>query len=327
MSGRSGLSRIEEKLRLNKQEKNFYETHQLYVTLNHRYHARNKHTEARELMVSGAFFLLENHQDESGMHLSLLYVESLEKHVSEIIQKDIDTLGDLHALLPQELGDIENFQNRAIRWSASCADSPKTGNYSLRKKFASNLWKANHFVEARHHFLYSNDGKTFGEMLMDYTSHFGRPEEIDLFLAQAVLQLLCLNCVHAADNVFISYTSLHPNIDTQPPYGYPLLNFLSFLLIAVKDKSKGGIVVFTILCEKYKMSIQRDASYIKYLQKIGEHYFGVKSSKASSSGFLQNFIQSLVGDDSSDDDDIDFDNTPSTSAKSGNVAMTIEDLD
>ena len=41
----------------------------------------------------------------------------------------------------------------------------------------------------------------------------------------------------------------------------------------------------------------------------------------------QNFIQSLVGDDSSDDDDIDFDNTPSTSAKSGNVAMTIEDLD
>lgn len=322
MNGRSGVSRIEEKLRLRKQEKNFYESHQLYVTLNHRYHARNKHEEARHLMVSGALFFLENHQDESGMHLSLLYIESLEKHVNEVSQDDINTLGKLHASLSQDLGDIENFQNRAIRWSASCASSPKTGNYSLRKKFAFNLWKANHYVEARQHFLYSNDGQQFGEMLQEFSLHHGKPEETDLFLAQAVLQLLCIKCVQAADNVFLSYTSLHPKIDSGPPFDYPLINFLSFLLIAVKDSTKGGVAIFTILCEKYKMSIQRDGTYISYLQKIGEHYFGVKTTKISNAGFLENFLQSLMGDDSDDDSEME-----SSSSNVIQNTMTIEDLD
>lgn len=59
--------------------------------------------------------------------------------------------------------------------------------------------------------------------------------ETDLFIAQAVLQYLCLNDKLTASEVFKTYTEGHPNIRTkQIPYALPLLNFLAFLLQAVE---------------------------------------------------------------------------------------------
>lgn len=71
-------------------------------------------------------------------------------------------------------------------------------------------------------------------MLVELHNLKGYPSEIDLFIAQAVLQYLCLQNKKTAAVAFSSYTTQHPNIKTGPPYLLPLLNFIWFLLKAIE---------------------------------------------------------------------------------------------
>ena len=36
-----------------------------------------------------------------------------------------------------------------------------------------------------------------------------------------------------------------------------------------------SLSAYTVLCEKYKQFIDRDPQYLEYLDKIGQHFFGV----------------------------------------------------
>ncbi len=44
------------------------------------------------------------------------------------------------------------------------------------------------YVQARYHFLHSSDGEGCAAMLIEYHVTLGYPSEVDLFIAQAVLQ-------------------------------------------------------------------------------------------------------------------------------------------
>ena len=297
MSSGGALSRIEKKLNLAKENLNFYEAHQLYTTLYYRFNIKQKYSEARKLMLDGANFLFDNDEHGSGADLSLLYVESLEKNVDEISPEIISNLGMLHSFMPANIPEAETFEKRALMWSTKCKNVPKTGDKKLRKLFAISYWKNRMYVEARQNFLYAGvgTGQLFGEMLKDISVQHGLAGETDLFLTQAVLQLLCLQSYKQATEVFASYTELHPKIGKGPPFKYPLINFLCFLLIAIEKKQ---VTVFTILCDQYHISLKRDILYLDYLAKIGEEYFGIShQKKGKSTGFLENIMQSLFDDD------------------------------
>jgi hypothetical protein len=45
---------------------------------------------------------------------------------------------------------------------------------------------------ARYHFIRSDDMQNLGSMLVEIQVDLGYPSEIDLFVTQAVLQILCL---------------------------------------------------------------------------------------------------------------------------------------
>lgn len=60
-----------------------------------------------------------------------------------------------------------------------------------------------------------------------------------------------------------------------------------------------------MLCEKYEFSIKRDPSYLQYLDKIGQIFFGVKPpQRQQSGGFFGSLIDNFLSgfDDDSDDD-------------------------
>lgn len=44
------------------------------------------------------------------------------------------------------------------------------------------------YVQARYHYLHSADGKNLAAMLIEYHTMLGYPSEVDLFIAQTVLQ-------------------------------------------------------------------------------------------------------------------------------------------
>uniref|UniRef100_H2Z249 Golgi to ER traffic protein 4 homolog n=1 Tax=Ciona savignyi TaxID=51511 RepID=H2Z249_CIOSA len=306
-SNSGGLERLKQKLNRNIEDGNHYEAHQLYNTLFYRLGGKNLHSEAQDLVATGAFYLFEHKKFGSAAQLCLLYVESLENHVRVVDGKRIDILGKMHATMPKELPELEAFESRVINWSLNIPESPKRGTRNLRHKFAMNYWEEKLYEDSRYHFLYSGDGKAFAKMLIEFAGYRGRPEEFDLFLTQAVLQTLCLNssdyfddCTVVAETLFQSYVELNPKISLKRPFAYPILNFLYFLLITIKKKH---LPTFTFLCEVYQPSLRRDFENIRYLEKIGQEFFGVKSQSAKP-GFFENLMQNLFVDDTPEPQDV-----------------------
>lgn len=143
----------------------------------------------------------------------------------------------------------------------------------MHKLIAQIMWNEGNLEQARHHFLLSRDGSGCGQMLIQLSQSKGFPNEIDLFIAQVVLQQLCLKERTSAQQTFETYTKYHPKIAaTEPPFILPLLNFIYFLLKSIETGAR--LAIFKSLCDLYKVSLARDPSYDKYLQKIGVIFFG-----------------------------------------------------
>lgn len=129
--------------------------------------------------------------------------------------------------------------------SSSSSSSPKnpvqhkSGHPKLHEAFARILWEQErNYKDSRYHYLRSYDGRAFAIMLIEAHQTLGYPSEVDLFIAQSVLQYLLLRNFHTAYLVFVTYVEQHPKI-RQPPPGpfnqvYPMLNFLWFLLLCLK---------------------------------------------------------------------------------------------
>ncbi|MBN3290711.1 GET4 protein, partial [Polypterus senegalus] len=253
---RGGVQRVEGKLRASVEKGDYYEAHQMYRTLFFRYMSQGKYTEARELMYSGALLFFSYNQQNSAADLSMLVLESLEKSDSAIADYILECLAKLFSLMDPNSPERVAFVSRALKWSAK--GSGKLGHPKLHQLLAITLWKEQNYGESRYHFLHSSDGEGCANMLVEYSTSRGYRSEVDMFVAQAVLQLLCLKNKTGASVVFTTYTEKHPSIEKGPPFVQPLLNFIWFLLLAVDG---GKLTVFTVLCEQYQLSLKRDPMY------------------------------------------------------------------
>ncbi|XP_074647420.1 Golgi to ER traffic protein 4 homolog [Tubulanus polymorphus] len=320
-----GVSRVLTKLQSSIEAGNYYEAHQMYRTLYFRYNAQKKYAEAIDLIYTGASTLLDHGQFESGADLAMLLIEILNSANIPASDQTIDKLISIHKKMEQNSQDRMNFVNSAVRWARSADVQQCQEATALHKRLAFTLWEEKNYVDARYHFLHSTDGENCAEMLIEYHVKKGFPSEVDCFIAQAVLQYLCLKKKHTAHIVFFNYTSKHPQLEKGPPFLKPLLNFIWFLLFAVDS---GKLTVFTILCEQYQPSINRDPTYSEYLDRIGQIFFGVPPPQPRGSGMLDNLIQSLFGNGG---DDADEDAQPGTSGINNSspaaVIMQPEDLD
>nr|XP_031532731.1 Golgi to ER traffic protein 4 homolog isoform X3 [Vicugna pacos] len=246
-----------------------------------RYMSQSKHAEARELMCSGALLFFSHGQQNSASDLSMLVLESLEKAEVEVADELLESLAKLFSLMDPNSPERVAFVSRALKWSSG--GSGKLGHPRLHQLLALTLWKEQNYCESRYHFLHSSDGEGCANMLVEYATSRGFRSEVDMFVAQAVLQFLCLKNKSSASVVFTTYTQKHPSIESGPPFVQPLLNFIWFLLLAVDG---GKLTVFTVLCEQYQPSLRRDPMYNEYLDRIGQLFFGVPPKQTSSYGGL-----------------------------------------
>ncbi|XP_048764332.1 Golgi to ER traffic protein 4 homolog isoform X4 [Ostrea edulis] len=235
--------------------------------------------------------------------------------------------------------DRHTFLVSAVRWTMKANSEHKRGHPDLHQKFGLSFWEEKNYGQARYHLLHSQDGQNCALMLIECHVNGGYPYEVDLFIAQAVLQYLCLRNKDTAQVAFVKYTENHPDVQSGPPYVHPLLNFLWFLLLAVEGGplsgrkpeypeethvsewattipshiqplpimeielrlQRGRVAVFSILCEKYQASINRDPSYREYLDQIGQLFFGLPPPPKQSQGLFGNLLQSIMGDDGDED--------------------------
>ncbi|GLG95286.1 Golgi to ER traffic protein 4 homolog [Gryllus bimaculatus] len=250
-----GVHRVLSKLELSINAGNFYEAHQLYRTLYFRYLGQKKYAELIDLLYDGAILLLHHNQHTSGADLAILLVDVLTKSETESSDDLFEKLSRLFELIGSEVPERETYLSNALQWSARVTQEHKSGHPYFHQSIAQIFWREKNYTLARYHFLHSTDGSGCATMLVELHKQRGYASEIDLFIAQAVLQYLCLQNKRSATEAFKSYTTQHPNIKTGPPYILPLLNFIWFLLKAVES---GKLGAFVVLCEKYEPSIKRN---------------------------------------------------------------------
>ncbi|CAG9138720.1 hypothetical protein JYU34_012656 [Plutella xylostella] len=303
MAGRTerGVARVLEKLEASINSGQYYEAHQMYRTLYFRYLGQKKYDDLLNLLYKGATLLLQRDQQGSGADLAILLVEVLNKSVTKPNKEWIEILGRLFELMSDSIPERETFLTNSVKWSM---DSNKKGHPLLHQKIAEVYWKEKKYTAAHRHFLHSNDGAVYASMLIELHTTKGLKSEIDMFIAQAVLQFLCLRNIQMARETFNKYTGSHPTIknDKGPPYLFPLLNFLWFLLVAVEQKQ---VPQFKILRDWYSISIKRDPNYSVYLDNIGRIWFGleVPQTNRNPNTMFGGLLKSIIGEDDSSDDE------------------------
>lgn len=140
----------------------------------------------------------------------------------------------------------------------------------LHRRIGKLYWSEKNIAQARHHLMLCGNGVLFGKFLLKLSQRC-LDKEVDLFIAQGILQLLSLKDTVTAERTFQTYVKLHPRIKhRQVPFDEPLLNFLYYLLETIKWNIPDTL---TDLCRAYKRSLDRDEDFQKYLSKISLLYF------------------------------------------------------
>jgi len=287
--------------------------------------------ELEGMLFDGALLLFSHQETASGVDLAKLYVETLTQAEAGPEEARFQRLSKLYQLIPGDNVDKPLYLSTCLKWSSK--DNSPVGHPRLHQHLAYTLWQNKQYPEARQHFLQSSDGEGCGSMLVEFHLTRGYGSELDLFIAQTVLQYLCLKKSIAASTAFLAYTTEHPRIGSGPPYSNPLLNFIWFLLLSIQTSQ--SLSVYSILCEKYKLAIERDPQYLEYLDKIGQHFFGVPAPvKPKPGGMFSGLFDQLLSAMNEEEEDEAEVAGPSTSAgtsagsrASPKKALATEDLD
>lgn len=276
----------------------------MYRTLYFRYTSQKKFQEALALLFEGSLKFLEFDQRPIAADLGILLVDTLEKAADTLrddYKKWIENLGLLIKNIGPGVVERDTLICKAVKWATTRQTSDE-----LHQVVAIALWDEGNLELAKHHFLLSRNGVDFGKMLIQLSAK-GYSGEVDLFITNTVLQQLCLKRKEAAAEAFETYAKYHPKIAcSEPPFNYPLLNFIYFLLKAIDT---GKLAVFKALCDVYRPSIARDVAFDKYLQKVGVIFFNAPQPQQGigAGGFFGDLINQLLegmdGDDDDDDDD------------------------
>lgn len=309
--GRGGTDRVLSKLKSSIENENYYEAHQMYRTLYFRYVSQKKFCELEGMLFDGAELLFSHQEVASGVDLAKLFVETLTQAEAGPEELRFQRLSQLYQLIPGDNVDKPAYLASCLKWSSK--DNSPIGHPRLHQHLAYSLWQSKQYNEARQHFLYSHDGEGCGNMLVEFHLSRGYGSELDLFIAQTVLQYLCLKKSLAASTAFMAYTAEHPKLGGGPPFSRPLLNFLWFLLLSIQ--SSQSLSVYSVLCDKYKAALEKDPQYLEYLDKIGQHFFGVPAPvKPKSGGMFSGLFDQLLSAMNEESDDEPAEAVPSTSA-------------
>lgn len=311
-------SKLYQRIQTAQEEKRFYEAHQLYKTVYFRCSLRKNYAESLEYLLEGVNFFLENHQWESGSDLACLYVDVLIKSNREITDSNLRDLCNLVSAMPSTCVDRSKFISKCL---------------SLLSKNEGILCAFNEFLgrqllvegalpQARSRIMLAGDGYKVGCFLIEMHQRYGLFSEIDLFVAQAVLQFLCVKKTSVAALTFHTYTRHHPRLEAGPPFiHFPLLNFVWLLMLTIERKHTYDI--FAFLCAQYRPQLMRDPSYAEYIEKISQVYFGAQRQNDPFSGILSNLVR-MLGEDV---ELLDGDGAPGPGQSSSSNAMHVDEVD
>ncbi|OWK53505.1 Golgi to ER traffic protein 4 [Lonchura striata] len=133
----------------------------------------------------------------------MLVLESLEKSDAKVAEDLLENMAKLFCLMHSNSPERAAFLSRALKWSSG--GSGKLEHSKLHQLLAITLWKDQNCSESQYHFLHLTDGQGCANMLLEYCLSHRYCNEVDVFVAQAILQFLCLKNKTSTLVVFMTY--------------------------------------------------------------------------------------------------------------------------
>ncbi|MFH4977721.1 hypothetical protein AB6A40_004430 [Gnathostoma spinigerum] len=310
------VSRLEKKIALNFENKEYYEAHQGYRMLYNRLAAENKWSEQQDKLYTAVLQFIAVNEFLSAFDLAELFVSSLHKAKTPVSDEVLDRLEEIMRRLPAKLPNDSaakekcidkrsTFLSLSIQWSMMVGQKKQErerGNPELHRRFATVFWQENNYYAARRHFMLSENSDAFAAFLIEFQQEEGLQGEFDLFIAQAVLQLFADRRYKFASSLLTKYCKDHPLIHGELPNKFPLLNFLHFLSKAIPTRK---LVIFSKLVESYEVVIMRDPRFYGYLDKIGQNYFHLppKEANGGGHGLLGTLLRGLICNNAANEND------------------------
>jgi len=277
------------------------ENYYLAEQLTHSQYNRMKATNLKgglELLYTGAKDLLKARQGNEGGSLGLTYVQEMMEFKCKPTPEDIVRIQSLFVMFPAE--DIKprlEFMKEAIQWTAKYGPCPY-GDPKLHNDLARFHDQAKEFSKANKHYVRGTRPLDHARCVLTWAQK-GYPSELDMFVARAVFEYLCLEnlkdantffqaCLKEIDSRMVSQCEEKgESVDDVEDKRTPLINFVDFLLQTVE---RDALPLFDMLCSKYKPSIRRDPSFENYLIRIAKVYFGRSPPK----GMLEELMGMLA---------------------------------
>ena len=150
-----------------------------------------------------------------------------------------------------------------------------------------------YYSDGQRHYLESyGSGTEFGAFLWKWSKQEGYATERDLFLARAILQLLCLGNMKDANAVRDEFLRLENQYCTENEQSSlclesPLVHFIKFLLLTLERDAKQ---LYLTLVDKYTPSLNRDKVFFDYLQTIGYRYYHISPPQSG----LDNMMSAMM---------------------------------
>jgi hypothetical protein len=289
MSAKRGIDAVLGKLQQSIEQGDYYGAQQMYKTLHFRYSSKKQYEDLVKLLTQGSLMMLQHEQVNEGSELALLLVQHYKDHAVSPSTATLDPLIKIFNSFPAttDSGLRRSFVKATVIWSSNALNNNQ-GAVELHDLYAAYYQNVDKGL-AEKHFLRGNSANVpiYVDMLVSWSAQ-GMPSEIDLFLARAVLQYLCLSNIKDANALLKTFLDKKP-VDT------PLVNFLRFVIEVVQHDA---YPLFQKLRTAYAASLQRDPNFSKYLDLIGKIYYNVEpQSNGGMGGLLSNMMRSFMGGD------------------------------
>ena len=268
-----------------------YQALQLFKTQHARAKKKGDIAQAIELAYRGANLMLEKNEVNAGSELARDFIELL-KSQSEVnydkVLQEVITIDSNFAKLEgdEALRERKRFLKAAIDFTAE--RGPWTsGDSELHRLASLAALKEQDIMLATKHMLHAHRPDELAAMLVKWAK-LGPESERDLYLARAVLQLLCLENLRDANAVNKAFRAEFPDLDT------PLLRFIGYLL---RTLERDAYPLFQVLRSKYAPSIARGttqtSSFDAYLDKIASVFYGVAAPKSGMASMMESLMKGL----------------------------------
>ncbi|KAK4489247.1 hypothetical protein RD792_005044 [Penstemon davidsonii] len=245
-----------------------------------------------EILVKGKY----SYDDDTLDRIRKIYKKfpriPVPQHLDLAEDDDMQRLSEALGAAKIRVEGCSSFLKAAIKWSIEFG-AHRNGSPELHDMLADYIYSESpelDMAKVSYHFVRGKNPKKFASTLVNFMGKC-YPGEDDLAIARAVLMYLSLGNLGDA-NVLMDDTKKQVQSREVDFPRSELMQFINYLLQTVQ---RDALPLFSMLRQRYKLSIDRDPIFDELLDEVAVKFYGVRR-RNSMPGMFGEFFKMMSGD-------------------------------